>query len=173
MAEICHKLQSRQEVLSSSSGPMKEGRQVRPSPAAEPGPGPKPELFVHRRQLTRTVCVSLQMSGEVEDLQHLLNVALQHRDLLRNKQLDLSWENNQLEVLLQPGDSLYGHHGPLLVSQAPSTSVPPAADRGHIIIEAAHCPTLSLRQGGVGSLQFCEVLLVSEQDQNVSGGQGV
>ncbi|XP_037543129.1 dynein regulatory complex subunit 2 [Nematolebias whitei] len=97
VAEICHKLQSRQEVL----------------------------------------------PGEVEDLQHLLNVALQHRDLLRNQQLDLSWENHQLEVLLRPGDSLDGHHGPLLVSQAPSTSVPPAADRGHNIIEASksvqHC----------------------------------
>ncbi|XP_013871876.1 trichohyalin [Austrofundulus limnaeus] len=59
---------------------------------------------------------------ESGNLQHHLNVALQHRELLRKQKQDLIRENRQMELLLQ-----HMKDGPLMVFPALSLSVPPDA----------------------------------------------
>ncbi|MEQ2193059.1 hypothetical protein XENOCAPTIV_022833 [Xenoophorus captivus] len=85
--------------------------------------------------ITKEVCES----AELQELQKHLNSALLHREALRNHNEDLRQENQQLQVLVDRlDDSLEGHLAPLPVLQVQITSVPPAADRRHTVIEAAH-----------------------------------
>ncbi|MED6288957.1 hypothetical protein CHARACLAT_031528 [Characodon lateralis] len=112
-AELCNKLQNQQKVLPLSS-----------------------EGDTHlRNRAEQEVCES----AEMQELQKHLNSALLHREALRNHIEDLRQENQQLQVLVDRlDDSLEGHLAPLPVLQVQITSVPPAADRRHTVIEAAH-----------------------------------
>ncbi|XP_017297566.1 dynein regulatory complex subunit 2 isoform X1 [Kryptolebias marmoratus] len=100
----------------------------------------KGERVLHVAEMCRKLQNKQEvLTGQFEELQQHLNLALLRREHLRNHQTALSQENQQLELLLQQhSDVLHGPHAPLLVSPAPSTSVPAAADRCHNIIEAAH-----------------------------------
>ncbi|KAM4726916.1 dynein regulatory complex subunit 2 [Anableps anableps] len=81
----------------------------------------------------------LQGVQELLELQQHLNSALLHREALRNHNQGLIQENQQLQVLLDHSDdSLDGHRAPLPVLRVPIGSGPPAADRQHTVIEAAH-----------------------------------
>uniref|UniRef100_A0A3B5A247 Dynein regulatory complex subunit 2 n=1 Tax=Stegastes partitus TaxID=144197 RepID=A0A3B5A247_9TELE len=94
------------------------------------------------------VCVFLQEACEFLELQPLmqrLNAAVLQRQILKKHEEDLSRENEQLELLLlHLDDAIDGRRALLTVSQAPTTSIPAAADRRHNVIEAVHAVKHSL-----------------------------
>uniref|UniRef100_A0A1A8QNQ8 Coiled-coil domain containing 65 n=1 Tax=Nothobranchius rachovii TaxID=451742 RepID=A0A1A8QNQ8_9TELE len=75
---------------------------------------------------------------EFEELQLDSNIALLHREVLRNQNLYLIQENEQLELLLSCGTAdLIAHSVMLQVTRAPTSTGPLAADRCFIVLEGA------------------------------------
>ncbi|XP_008276333.1 dynein regulatory complex subunit 2 [Stegastes partitus] len=82
---------------------------------------------------------------ELQPLMQRLNAAVLQRQILKKHEEDLSRENEQLELLLlHLDDAIDGRRALLTVSQAPTTSIPAAADRRHNVIEAVHAVKHSL-----------------------------
>ncbi|XP_035850348.1 dynein regulatory complex subunit 2 isoform X2 [Sander lucioperca] len=122
VAEMCRKLENEQrEVLSSLS-------------------------WSEELQRAQTQTEEPVKMWELQQVTRSINGAVLQRAALRKRREDLSRENQQLRDLLRQhleamtvsGPDASRHHALLAVCQAPTTTVPPNADRRHTVIEAVH-----------------------------------
>ncbi|XP_078133613.1 dynein regulatory complex subunit 2-like [Sander vitreus] len=133
VAEMCRKLESEQrEVLSSLSWSEELQRA-------------QTQTQTETETQTQTEAPVKEM-WELQLVTRSINGAVLQRAALRKQREDLSRENQQLRGLLRQhldamtvsGPDASGHHALLAVCQAPTTTVPPNADRRHTVIEAVH-----------------------------------